>query len=145
MVDVSRAQLSNLGDQVVLVDPGWPWTIRVQLSGDWRSPTVLSLAIESRNGQGITPATLSQLPLRQIAGVAASAMAGEGEAQLRMLARPRPHGRRNWPPEHFERVARVASWARAIERPGGAAEAVAEFWNVHYRTACRWIARLPQA
>lgn len=141
-MDVSRAQLSNLGDEVVLVDPSWPWTIRVRMTASER-PTVTSLVIESRDSQSITATTLSQIPVRQIAQVAASALAGEGEAQYRMLASPRPKGRRGWPPDHFQRVAKVAAWARATGRPGGAAGAVSEFWNVHYRTARRWLAQLP--
>lgn len=143
-MDVSRAQLSNLGDEVVLVDPGWPWAVRVRLNQDGGRPAVTTLVLEARDGAApITSTTLSQVPVRQIASVAASAMAGEGEAQYRMLARPRPAGSRSWPEDHFQRVARVAAWARATGRPGGAAGAVAEFWGVHYRTARRWISRLP--
>jgi hypothetical protein len=142
-MDVSKAQLSNLGNEVVLVDPSWPWTVRVRMSEDSEWPAVLALSVEARGDQDITSSTLAQIPVRQIAQVAASALRGEGEAQYRMLASPRPRGRRGWPPDHFQRVARVAAWARATGRPGGAAGAVSEFWNVHYRTARRWLARLP--
>lgn len=143
-MDVSTAQLSNLGDEVVLVDPSFPWTVRVRLSKDADRPVVLGLNVEardvgSREGPAITSTVLSQIPVRQLASVAASALKGEGEAQYRMLARPRPSGSRSWPPEHFQRVARVAAWARQTGRPGGAAGAVAEFWGVHYRTARRWL------
>lgn len=140
-MDVSRAQLSNLGDEVVLVDPAWPWTIRVRLSTNER-PTVASLVIEATDpSQVMTSTTLAQIPIRQITQVAASALKGEGEAQYRMLAVPRPKGRRGWPPDHFQRVAKVASWAQSIGQ--SPASTVAEFWNVHYRTARRWLARLP--
>jgi hypothetical protein len=142
-VDVSRAQLSNLGDEVELADPEFPWTVRVRLSENADRPVVLTLAVVARDGQAITSTVLAQIPVRQIASVAASALKGEGEAQYRMLARPRPPGSRSWPPDHFQRVARVAQWARATGRSGGAAGAVAEFWAVHYRTARRWISRLP--
>lgn len=138
-MDVSRAQLSNLGDQIELVDPLFPWTVRVQLSESADRPVVLGLAVESRDGQAVTSTVLAQIPVRQLASVAASALAGEGEAQYRMLAAPRPNGSRSWPTDHFDRVARVASWARSTGRPGGAAGAVSEFWGVHYRTARRWI------
>lgn len=138
-MDVSRAQLSNLRDEVVLVDPAFPWTVRVRLSEDADRPVVLGLTVESRTGQAITSTALAQIPVRQIASVAASALRGEGEAQYRMLASPRPPGIRSWPPDHFQRVARVAAWARRTGRPGGAAGAVAEFWGVHYRTARRWL------
>lgn len=139
-MDVSRAQMSNLGTRVELVDQAFPWTVRVRLSESAQRPAVVGLEVESRDGQPITSSVLAQLPVRQIAGVAASALAGEGEAQYRMLARPRPPGVRSWPPDHFQRVGQVASWARQTGRPGGAAGAVAEFWGVHYRTARRWLA-----
>lgn len=138
-MDVSRAQLSNLGDEVVLVDSAFPWSVRVRLSEDADRPVVLGLTVESRDGSAITSTALAQIPVRQLASVAASALRGEGEAQYRMLASPRPHGVRSWPPDHFQRVARVAAWARRTGRPGGAAGAVAEFWGVHYRTARRWL------
>jgi hypothetical protein len=138
-MDVSRAQLSNLGDEVELVDPAFPWTVRVQLSEDADRPVVLGLTVTARTGEAITSTALAQIPVRQLASVAASALKGEGEAQYRMLAQPRPAGSRSWPPDHFQRVARVAAWARQTGRPGGAAGAVAEFWDVHYRTARRWL------
>lgn len=138
-MDVSRAQLSNLRDEVVLVDPAFPWSVRVRLSEDADRPVVLGLTVESRDGSAITSTALAQIPVRQLASVAASALRGEGEAQYRMLASPRPPGVRSWPPDHFQRVARVAAWARRTGRPGGAAGAVAEFWGVHYRTARRWL------
>lgn len=140
-MDVSRAQLSNLGDEVELVDPEFPWTVRVRLSEDADRPVVLDLTVIARKGDAITSTALAQIPVRQLASVAASALAGEGEAQYRMLAVPRPHGSRTWPEDHFQRVARVAAWARATGRSGGAAGAVAEFWGVHYRTARRWLGR----
>lgn len=142
-MDVSRAQLSNLGDEIELVDPAFPWTVRVRLDDKADRPLVLNLAVIARNGQPITSTALAQIPVRQIAGVAASALKGEPEAQYRMLARPRPAGSRSWPADHLSRVARVAAWARATQRPGGAAGTVAEFWAVHYRTARRWLAQLP--
>ena len=143
-MDVSRAQLSNLGDAVTLVDPSFPWEILVKLSKEAGRPEVVELHVvaDPANPQPITSTALAQIPVRQIASVAASALKGEGEAQYRMLAAPRPPGSRSWPPDHFQRVARVVTWARATGRPGGAAGAVAEFWGVHYRTARRWISRL---
>lgn len=141
-MDVSRAQLSNLGNAVSLVDPAFPWEVIVRLSERADRPQVLEMSItaDPENPQPITSTVLSQIPVRQIAGVAASALRGEGEAQYRMLATPRAPGTRSWPPGHFHRVATVATWARATGRPGGAAGAVSEFWNVHYRTARRWLA-----
>lgn len=140
-MDVSRAQLSNTGQMVQVIDPGWPWTIDVYLNDQAKRPEVIGLVVRARDGSPITSTVLAQIPVRQLASVAASAIAGEGEAQYRMLAQPRPPGSRRWPDDHYQRVARVAAWARATGRTGGAAGAVAEFWEVHYRTARRWLGR----
>lgn len=140
-MDVSRAQLSNLLDTVVLDDPLFPWGVQVRLSGESDRPAITELVIRSRTGEPITSTVLAQIPIRQISSVVASALLGEGEAQYRMLAKPRPSGARSWPPDHFERVVRVASWARRIGRPGGAGGAVSEFWAVDYRTARRWLSQ----
>lgn len=140
-MNVSNAQLSNTGDGIVLDDPAFPFRVRAHLADDAERPTVTALTIESRGTAGITAGVLGQIPVRQIAGVAASALRGGGdEARFRMLAKPRPEGVRSWPPDHFERVARVASWARQIGREGGETAAVADFWSVCPRTARRWIA-----
>lgn len=144
-MDVSRAQLSNAGNSVILVDPRWPYTVTVQMFPNSDRPEISKLEILARDGQPITGEVLSQLPIRQLSRVCASALMGEGEAQYRMLARPRPPGERGWPKDHYQRVARVAAWARATGRPGGGAGTVAEFWGVHYRTARRWLSRHHQA
>lgn len=140
-MDVSHAQLSNLGAEVELVDPAFPWTIRVELSENAFRPEVLGIYVWSRTGEPITASVLAQIPIRQVARVAASALKGGDETLYRMLAAPRPKGCRSWPPDHYQRVVRVASWARRIGRSGGAAGAVAEFWGVDYRTARRWLSR----
>jgi hypothetical protein len=140
-MDVSRAQLTNLGNTVVFNDPSFPWGVQVRLSGESERPTIIGLVVRSRADEPVSSSVLAQLPLRQIASVAASALLGEGEALYRMLAKPRPPGVRSWPLDHFERVVRVASWARRIGRPGGAGGAVSEFWSVDYRTARRWLSR----
>lgn len=140
-MDVARAQLENTGASVILIDPEWPWTVRVQIGELDGRPVITVMEIIAREqGPPITAAVINQIPVRQIAHVAASALAGEGEAQYRMLARARPQGERSWPAEHFRRVTRVASWARATARPGGEARAVADFWGCSLRTARRWLA-----
>lgn len=141
-MDVSRAQVSATGDMVQVTDPGWPWAVDIYLMRGAERPVVRGLFVRGREGAPpITAAVLAQIPVRQLAGVAASALAGDAEAQYRMLAKPRPAGARSWPEDHYRNVARVAAWARATGRPGGEAAAVAELWNVHDRTARRWIAR----
>ena len=144
-MDVSRAQVANLGESVVFCDPEWPWTIQASVMRVDGRPVVDTLTVTATGNRAITSSVLSQIPVRQITRVVASLTAGEGEAQYRMLATPKPAGNRSWPPDHFRRVASVARWARATGRPGGAAEAVAEFWGVHYRTARRWISQCPAA
>lgn len=141
-MDVSRAQLSNLGDEIALDDPSFPWKVRARISDTADRPVVLGLTVESRTGEPITAGTLAKIPVRQIAGVAASALQGGGdETRYRMLAEPRPAGGRSWPSDHFERVNRVARWARQVGREGGETGAVSEFWGVCPRTARRWIAK----
>lgn len=141
-MDVTAAQLTNTGDMVQLVDPSFPWTVDVYLTSNTERPEIRGLVIWARDDEHpVNGTVLLALPLRQIASVAASALRGEGETQYRMLAQPRPHGVRSWPRDHFRRVGLVASWARRIGRPGGAAGAVSEFWGVHHRTARRWIAQ----
>lgn len=142
-MDVSRAQLTNSGECVQLADPEFPFTVDVYLDQEAERPEVRGLVVWARDdAPPVTSAVLAKIPVRQLATVAASALKGEGEAQYRMLAVPRPPGVRSWPPEHFQRVARVAAWARQTGRPGGAAGTVSEFWGVHYRTARRWISHL---
>jgi hypothetical protein len=142
-MDVSRAQLTNSGECVQLTDPEFPYTVDVYLNPEAERPEVRGLVVWAREGaEPITSTALAQIPVRQLASVAASAIRGEGEAQYRMLAAPRPHGSRSWPADHFQRVGRVAAWARSIGRPGGAAVAVSEFWGVNPRTARRWISHL---
>lgn len=145
-MDVSKAQVTSSGTSVQLVDPGFPWFVDVYLKSSADRPEVVGLTVwaKANESQPITAAVLAQIPVRQIASVAASALKGEGETLYRMLAQPRPQGLRSWPPDHFDRVARVAAWARQIGRPGGAAGAVSEFWGVHYRTARRWLAQVAE-
>lgn len=141
-MDVSRAQLYNHGDEVTFEDPESAWRVRAQMFPGTDRPAIQRLTIESRGSAAITAGTLAQIPVRQIAGVAASALSGGGdETQYRMLAVPRPEGERSWPPAHYVRVWRVAQWARRIGREGGEAGTVAEFWKVCPRTARRWIAQ----
>lgn len=117
------------------------WTILVRLQGGTDRPALESLTITTRTADPVTASALASLPIRQIAGVAASILLGEGEAQYRMLATPRPPGSRGWPVDHYRRVSVVAAWARRIGRPGGAGGVVSEFWGVDYRTARRWMRR----
>ena len=139
-MDVSRAQLSNTGGGVSLDDPSWPYTVHVTLNDEQDHPEVHTLAVTARGGAGVTREVLARIPVRQIAGVAASELRGGGdEARYRMLVTPRPEGSRSWPPEHSQRVLRVAYWAKRSGRAGGEIATIAEFWDVCPRTARRWL------
>ena len=139
-MDVSRAQLSYAGDGVTLIDPGFPYAVRVTLSSDEERPQVDSVLVTSTGEAPITREVLNRVPVRQIAGVAASVLRGGGdESRYRMLALPRPAGTRSWPPDHYQRVLRVAQWARRSGRVGGEISVISEFWGVCPRTARRWL------
>jgi hypothetical protein len=139
-MDVSRAQLSNVGDEVVLEDPAFPWRVTARVKAGTDQPFLDRLIVEAREDATITSTALAQIPVRQIAAVALSATRGDAETQFRMLAKPRPPGMRAWPAEHYQNVKRVADWARSVGWEGGGAAAVAAFWRVHLRTARRWLA-----
>lgn len=134
--------MSNRGDEITLDDPDSDWRVRVTMFPGADRPAIRSLTLESRGETAVTAGALTAVPVRQIAGVAASALNGGGdEARYRMLAQPRPAGERSWPPDHFARVGMVARWARKVGRDGGEAGTVSEFWGVCPRTARRWIAQ----
>lgn len=139
-MDVSRAQLSSLGDLVILDDPEFPYAVHVRLDEESERPQVRALSVIARGGDPVSREVLNRIPVRQLAGVAASSLRGGGdEARYRMLAVPRPEGSRSWPPEHYQRVLRVAHWARRSGRDGGEIATIAEFWAVCPRTARRWL------
>ena len=140
-MDVSRAQLSNLAGEIAFDDPGFPYRVRVCLRPESDRPEVSHLTVQSRTDAPVTAGVLAQIPVRQLAGVAASELSGGGDESLyRALAQQRPAGERSWPADHFDRVLRVAGWARRTGRDAGEAGTVAEFWQVNPRTARRWIA-----
>lgn len=140
-MNLSQAQLSNLGGEIAIDDPDFPYRVRVALHLNSERPEVAWLTVHSRDGAPITSTTLAAIPVRQIAGIAASELSGAGDESLyRALAQVKPEGARSWPPDHFDRVWRVAAWARRSGRAGGADGTVAEFWDVDPRTARRWIA-----
>jgi hypothetical protein len=138
-VDMSRTQISNSGGEVVFTDPEWPFRISVQIDTDSDVPFIRQLSVEATDDRRITSSTLSQIPVLQLARVVAGIDDRGGETLYRMLAVPKQKGFRGWPPDHFSRVSRVARWARSTGRPGGAVGTVAEFWDVHLRTARRWL------
>ena len=139
-MDVSRAQLSNTRGGVSFDDPAFPFTVHVALNDLAERPEVENLTVTARASEPVTREVLSRIPVRQLAAIAASELRGGGdEARYRMLVVERPEGMRSWPPEHYQRVLRVAQWARRSGRDGGEIATIAEFWGVCPRTARRWL------
>jgi len=138
-MDIERAMVEVTGvRQVRICVPPWIVTARVAQLHTGR-PILADLCVQHE--EGITAARLATLPVRQITMLAAEAMWGAEETIYRMSATPLSPGMRSHPPEHYRRVARVAEWATRSARPGGPAVCVAQFWDVHVRTARRWLAR----
>jgi hypothetical protein len=136
-MDVTRASVSITGPDTVTISTK-KTTIEATIAhsgGVWR---LVKLTVN--DGDGITGSQLSALPLRQITRVVLHTLHSGDEVFYRMLAAPRTPGKRHWDEEHYWRVKRVAGWAQTTARPGGAALCVAEFWDVHPRTARRWLA-----
>lgn len=145
LVDVDRAQITRSSDGTVIVD-------------DPESPITVALAVDTTSGPArlvrltvdvgaaavrLTSAALARLPVTQLVHVAAARCGGgyQDETYYRTLARPKPRGQRAWDPGHWQRVMAVHEWAESVNRPGGGAQAVADFWNVSRDpTVYRWLA-----
>lgn len=145
MIDVDRAQITRRNDGMVVVDdPDAPVVVAVHIDTSAGSARATGVEVRARHaGVRISAALLARLPLPQIVLVAAST-GGNGhpdEPYYRQLARPKPRGRRaSWDPGHWQRVMAVHEWAERVERPGGGARAVADFWGVTVDpTVYRWL------
>lgn len=141
-MDVAKSSVTVQDDNsVTLRDEGSRIQVQVWLNNEgWADQVIVS----ALRGETLTERSMKSVPLSQIVHVAASVLDGEevNETFYRMLARPRSGA--SWSVDHFERVYRVANWAKKIGRAGGAQAAVSEFWGVHPRTAKRWLARVRQ-
>ena len=145
MIDVDRAQISREKDGTVTIDdPEAPVVIRVKVDTSRGRASPSSLTVEARDGHPhISSALLARIPLSQIVLLAAST-SGSGhpdEPYYRQLARPKPRGlNASWDPGHWQRVLAVYEWAERVDRPGGGARAVADFWGVTINpTVYRWL------
>lgn len=138
-MDLSIARVATIAPNRVRIYAG-SWEITAQVENFAGRPMLVEIGVKNKRG-AVTSTGLGALPLRQITVLAASAVWGGDETLFRMLASPLPPGVRSWPPEHYERVRRVAVWASGSGRRGGAEGAVSEFWSVSLRTARRWLAR----
>lgn len=145
LVDLDRAQITRQGDGTVVVnDPESPIAVAVAVDTSGGPARLTRLTVEVREAAvRLSAAGLARLPIAQLVHLAASAM-GNGypdEPYYRQLARPRPHGQRAWDRGHWTRVLSVWEWAETVGRPGGGAQAVADFWGVSRDpTVYRWLA-----
>jgi hypothetical protein len=150
------SRITHRGDgSVVIDDPSvGPWRVRAWVDTTTGRTRITRLQVDVRPERGgdITAAALARLPMAQIRHAArvaaASAVDHPNEPYYRMLAAPRPAGRRRWDAGHWERVLEVYRWAESTGRPGGPLQAVADLWDVsRHPTASRWVAyarRRPQ-
>jgi hypothetical protein len=145
MIDVDRAQITRRSDGMVMVDdPQAPVVVLVQVDTSTGQARPTTVTVQARHsGARISAALLARLPLSQIVPLAAST-SGTGhpdEPYYRQLARPKPRGRHaSWDRGHWDRVLAVYEWAQRVDRPGGGARAVADFWGVTIDpTVYRWL------
>jgi hypothetical protein len=140
LLDPEAAQLTiDDTGAVTIDDPGSPLLVTVRLDPHGR---ICHLAVTSRHPTGrITSTALVRLPLAQIQRLAAAVLTNApNEAWWTAAASLKPAGSRSWGDDHWTLVLAVASWATAMRRPGGAAQAVADLWGVtRDPTAYRWL------
>lgn len=142
LLDVDRAQVTRDQDgQVVINDPDCPLLVAVKVGKVAGQRQITELTVQARHPTArISPAALVRLPLAQIRHLAVAA-GHPNEAHYRALAQPKPRGQRGWDVGHWERVLAVYEWATETRRPGGGAQAIAEFWGVSIDpTVYRWLA-----
>lgn len=144
MVDLDRAQITRQGDGTVVVDdPQAPIRVAVAVDTSGGPARLLRLTVEVRGAAvRLSAAGLARLPIAQLVHLAASAMGGgyADEPYYRQLARPKPRGQQAWDLGHWRRVLSVWEWAEGVGRPGGGAQAVADFWGVSRDpTVYRWL------
>lgn len=147
VLDIDHARVARATDGGVLFDdPDSPWIVRVwvrPLTGG--RPGIARIRVDTRDPRlPISASRLARLPTRQILHIAATAAdAGDAhpnELYYRMLARPKPAGRRVWPDDHWPTVLTIHDWAVETRRRGGGAKAVADMWGVSVNpTAYRWL------
>lgn len=144
LVDLDRAQITRQSDGTVMVDdPEAPIAVAVAVDTSGGPARLLRLTVEVRGAAvRMSAAGLARLPLAQLVHLAASTL-GNGypdEPYYRQLARPKPRGQRAWDSGHWTRVLSVWEWAETVGRPGGGAQAVADFWGVSRDpTVYRWL------
>lgn len=141
LLDVDSAQVTREpGGAVIINDPDCPLLVAVRVGNVAGRRQITELTVQCRHANArISPAALTRLPLSQIRHLAVAA-GHPTEAHYRSLARPKPRGQRGWDTGHWDRVLAVYEWATETRRPGGGAQAIADFWGVTVDpTAYRWL------
>lgn len=143
LLNIDRAQVTRDADGTIRVDdPGSPLAVGVNVDTSTGRARLVRLEILVRETAGLSAATLARLPLQQLVHLAASRVGGgyPEEPFYRQLARPKGRGQRAWDTGHWSRVLAVHEWAESVGRPGGGAQAVADFWGVAKDpTVYRWL------
>lgn len=145
VIDVDQAQITRQADGTVVVDdPQSPVRVTVRVdTATGRARPVLVTVEATHPTARISAAALARLPLAQIVQLAAATTGGghPDEPYYRQLAQPKPRRRHaGWDPGHWGRVQAVYDWAVRVNRPGGGARAVADFWGVTVDpTVYRWL------
>ncbi len=143
LLNIDRAHVTRDADGTVRVDdPESPLAVGVAVDTSTGRARLVRIEVTVEAG-GLSAATLARLPIQQLVHLAASRTGGgyPEEPFYRQLARPKARGQRAWDPGHWTRVMSVHDWAESVGRPGGGAQAVADFWNVSKDpTAYRWLA-----
>lgn len=144
LVDLDRAQVTRQGDGTVMVDdPEAPIAVAVAVDTSGGRARLTRITVDVRSAAvRLSAAGLARLPLSQLVHLAAAACGGgyPDEPYYRQLARPKPRGQRAWDAGHWMRVLSVWEWAEGVQRPGGGAQAVADFWGVSRDpTVYRWL------
>lgn len=143
-VNLDSAQITRETDGMVRVeDPDGSVAVAVAVDTSGGPARLTRIIVEARGmGVRLSAAGLARLPIAQLVHLAAATM-GTGypdEPYYRQLARPRPRGQRGWDRGHWSRVLAVWEWAESVGRPGGGAQAVADFWGVSRDpTVYRWL------
>ena len=149
VIDVGKARVDRDADlSIRFDDPSSPWLVRVWLGTSDGRRWIERIDIEARDqGAPVTSTRLARLPCAQLLHVAAALTAAAepdrhpNETYWRMLAQPKPAGRRRWDDGHWDRVKAVYDWAETTNRPGGGAQAVGDLWGVAVDpTVYRWLA-----
>jgi hypothetical protein len=144
-IDAAQAANYRTDDGMVMfAAPHDPWAVGLAVEFEDGRASISSLRVDVRDPRAaVTAARLAALPLAHLLHVAAVARTPgvyPNEAYYRMLARPKPAGRRRWDEGHWGRVLAIHQWGREVEWPGGPRQAVANLYGVSLDpTVNRWL------